>query len=227
LDPRSEFIADSASIVSSYEHLYATSIRAKSVVSPIALGSNGTDGGWAKENLVLFIGRSDRRKSLGLLVAMWRLVTKHVPNWKLVIATSVGDDKEAWLAASSLGKSNSVSLFENADEETKSRLLSKARLVVVPSLYESFGIVAAEAQSFGCSVLAHEVGGLVEVVDARHLVKSQDPLVWAFRVISELRLIESGRRNPNDSLASIESQGVLISNLINQANYGVEKVASN
>lgn len=59
-------------------------------------------------------------------------------------------------------------------------------LVVQPSLFESFGLVALEAQALGRAVIASRVGGLMDVVDDLHtglLVPPSNPEVLAEKVI--------------------------------------------
>lgn len=50
------------------------------------------------------------------------------------------------------------------DRARLERLFAAASLVLVPSRYEPFGLVAAEAQAVGAPILAADVGGLREVV---------------------------------------------------------------
>lgn len=68
-------------------------------------------------------------------------------------------------------------------------LLRGARLVVVPSYSETFGLVALEAAASGTPVLASSAGGLVEaVVPGQNgwLLQSWDPAVWASALTSAL-----------------------------------------
>lgn len=61
-----------------------------------------------------------------------------------------------------------------------------ADVVAVPSVAESFGLVAMEAQACGTPVLAHRAGGLTTVVEhgvTGKLVDSRDPHVWAEALI--------------------------------------------
>jgi glycogen(starch) synthase len=51
------------------------------------------------------------------------------------------------------------------DENRLRGLYAAADLVVVPSLYEPFGLVALEAMASGTPVLASDTGGLREIVD--------------------------------------------------------------
>lgn len=85
------------------------------------------------------------------------------------------------------------------------RLFARARMVLVPSLYEPFGLVALEAMRTGAPVLAAAVGGLLEVVGPRasggRLVASAAPDAWAAAVVDLLdrpRLAAAlGRRGPS------------------------------
>ena len=60
--------------------------------------------------------------------------------------------------------------------------MRKMDVLVIPSLSESFGLVAIEAMSVGLPVVARSVGGLASVVDdgvTGRLVSSGDPEVLA------------------------------------------------
>jgi D-inositol-3-phosphate glycosyltransferase len=62
-------------------------------------------------------------------------------------------------------------------------------MVVMPSHYESFGMVALEAMAMGTPVIASEVGGLAFLVrDGRNgfLVPSRDPEALAERIFTLL-----------------------------------------
>jgi len=66
---------------------------------------------------------------------------------------------------------------------------SAATLCVVPSYYESFGLVAMEALACGTPVIASEVGGLPTVVRDREnglLVPRHQPEVFAQRIAQAL-----------------------------------------
>lgn len=82
------------------------------------------------------------------------------------------------------------------DEATLSCLYSAADATLVPSIFESFGQVAAEAQICGCPVLAFDGTGAVDIVENRTtgiLVENGDFSDYA-------RNIERILSQPNDSL---------------------------
>lgn len=66
----------------------------------------------------------------------------------------------------------------------------QADVVAVPSRYETFGLVAAEAQACGVPVVAFNVGGLKEIVDPitkNHLIPEFDTNLFAAALASALQ----------------------------------------
>jgi D-inositol-3-phosphate glycosyltransferase len=62
------------------------------------------------------------------------------------------------------GLENIVALLGKRSQDTLAYYYSAAKVVVVPSHYESFGLVALEAMACGTPVVASEVGGLAYLV---------------------------------------------------------------
>jgi D-inositol-3-phosphate glycosyltransferase len=65
---------------------------------------------------------------------------------------------------SELGIGDLVTFLGAKDQDTLQNYYAAAEMVVVPSHYESFGMVALEAMACGTPVIASEVGGLAFVV---------------------------------------------------------------
>jgi glycosyltransferase involved in cell wall biosynthesis len=94
------------------------------------------------------------------------------------------------------------------DRQSLGRFYSDADMFVLPSLYEPFGIVLAEAMSYGLPIIATKVGGIPELVehqkngllvapgDANALAKAIDEL--ASDVKLRQRLGESGYERSNE-----------------------------
>jgi len=61
-----------------------------------------------------------------------------------------------------------VTLAGHIGDKVLGALYRAADLVVVPSRYEPFGMVALEAAACGAPILASRTGGLAEVVEASH-----------------------------------------------------------
>lgn len=74
-----------------------------------------------------------------------------------------------------LGLTDRIDFMGWISEEEKHRMLCECRMFVIPSVHEAYGMVAAEAMSYGKPVIASNTGGLPEVVgDAGMLIPPQD-----------------------------------------------------
>jgi glycogen(starch) synthase len=100
------------------------------------------------ETLLFFIGRLVTVKGIDKLVRALPLVLKDYPNVKLLIL-GIGDmEKEIRSIANELGIHDKVIIrAEFVSEEERIRHYAAADVVVLPSLYEPFGIVCTEALS--------------------------------------------------------------------------------
>ena len=104
-----------------------------------------------REAVVLFVGRRTASKRLDILYEAMRIVWEKFPDVVLQLAGSspgVGADPAIWIAADSR-----VKVINTPTEAEKDRLLGSARVVVSPSLTESFGITTLEAWAQGTPVV--------------------------------------------------------------------------
>ncbi|QPC46879.1 glycosyltransferase family 4 protein [Mangrovibacillus cuniculi] len=69
-------------------------------------------------------------------------------------------EKELTKLVNDLDLQNEIFFPGFVTEEERAVLLSHSKAVVIPSTYEPFGLVAVEAFSYGCPVIAANVGGL-------------------------------------------------------------------
>ncbi|MCI4361397.1 MAG: glycosyltransferase family 4 protein, partial [Thermoplasmata archaeon] len=115
----------------------------------------------------LFVGRLASNKGLVPLVEAFRTLAQHDPRAHLVI---VGDDggvrAQVEHAVARAGLPSRVHLVGFvADERLLASAFREARVFVLPSEYESFGLVLLEAMAQGTPVIASKVGGIPEFVD--------------------------------------------------------------
>lgn len=123
--------------------------------------------GLSGKKVVLFVGRLVPLKGVDILVE----ATARLPvtlNSQVVVVGGQGEgDRELrrlrWLAEE-LGLNGRVRFDRAVDHRLLVVYYSAADVCVIPSHYESFGLVAAEALACGTPVIASKVGGLPTII---------------------------------------------------------------
>lgn len=116
---------------------------------------------------VLYLGTLKPSKNIeGLIEAFASLNHKsQITNYKLVIA-----GKKGWMYESvfekvkNLGLENDVIFTDFVSEEDKPGLIAGAKVFVLPSFWEGFGLDVLNAMASGVPVVASNIGSLPEVV---------------------------------------------------------------
>ena len=115
---------------------------------------------------VLFIGRLEYgHKGLDLLLQAWSQACSRVEG-NLLIAGTGPDEDRLRAAVQEAGLSERVQLLGWLSGERKFTTISEARLVVVPSRHETFGLVAIDALASGTPVIAFDIPCLREILPA-------------------------------------------------------------
>ncbi len=142
------------------------------------------DDRWAG-GYVLFAGRLQPLKGPSLAICTMAEVPAEIrPH--LVIAGDVSADfagyaDELHKLVGSLGLDNDVTFIGPQTRDQLALMLRGARVVLVPSHSETFGLIALEAESSGTPVIAASAGGLREAVahlETGHLMDSRLPADW-------------------------------------------------
>lgn len=152
----------------------------------------------ATSRIVLYVGRIEPLKGIDTLLRAMALVTPDIPCWQddlmvIIIGGAPGAGVEKVSAEldrlkslrAELGIEELVTFQGALDQDTLVYYYSAADMVVMPSHYESFGMVALEAMACGTPVIASKVGGLAyNVQDGQtgYLVPGRDPEALADRV---------------------------------------------
>jgi len=135
---------------------------------------------------VLFVGRLEiRGKGLDLLLRAWASAAPRL-RAQLVIAGSGPDEAEVRALAHSLGIAHRVRFVGWLSGAAKFATMAAARLVVVSSREETFGLVAVEALAAGTPVVAFDIPCLRELVPSAvgELVPAYDVDVLADRLVA-------------------------------------------
>jgi glycosyltransferase involved in cell wall biosynthesis len=119
----------------------------------------------SKGRYVLFVGRLVAQKGVDVALRAFDTLLHLRPDIRFLI---VGDGDSSLLLlrlARRLGISRSVTFAGWRKGQELIDAYRDAELVLVPSLYEPFGIVALEAMACGKPVVASSTGGLAEIIE--------------------------------------------------------------
>jgi D-inositol-3-phosphate glycosyltransferase len=155
-----------------------------------------------EKRMLLFVGRIEPLKGIDtLLRAIACLRDKGVLNRQDICLSVIGGDATVSESQMShemvrlsklrreLGLKDIVTFLGKRDQATLPYYYSAADIVVVPSHYESFGMVALEAMACGTPVVASQVGGLAYLVqdgETGFHVPDQDPGALSDRLLAIL-----------------------------------------
>lgn len=156
-----------------------------------------------QRRMILFVGRVQPLKGIDILMRALAQVKRREPELVGQMCVSIigGDpnpDSEIELAEferlealrADLSIGDLVTFLGAKDQDTLVYYYAAAEMVVMPSHYESFGMVAIEAMACGTPVIASDVGGLTFSIEDGYngyLVPGSDPQALASKIILLLR----------------------------------------
>jgi D-inositol-3-phosphate glycosyltransferase len=210
MDIADQIIAATPAEYAQLHWLYGTSMSKVTIIPPgvdlerfspmpknIAKGITGIP---LDHKNILFAGRVEPLKGIDTLLRAMSLIHTRRPDMlESVCVAIIGGDPwaetpDAEMARlkemrTELGVENIVTFLGAKDQDMLPNYYAAAEMVVMPSHYESFGMVALEAMATGTPVIASEVGGLAFLVrdgENGFLVPSRDPEALAERIYTLL-----------------------------------------
>ncbi|MGB3714904.1 MAG: glycosyltransferase [Candidatus Promineifilaceae bacterium] len=177
---------------------------------------------------ILFAGRIEPLKGIDTLLCAMSLIQKHSPEAIENVSVAIvggdpwSDDPSDEMARlqdmrNKLGVTDIVTFLGAKDQDDLPNYYAAAEMVVMPSHYESFGLVALEAMAMGIPVIASEVGGLAFLVrdgENGFLVPSRDPEALAERIYTLLMDDECRQRLGANALE--HAQGYAWPNIVDR-----------
>lgn len=161
------------------------------------------------DRMILFVGRIEPLKGIETLIRAIALLFKDrvisgCPHYLAIVGgdpnvtPEMENTEMARLKAlcHELGVDNLVLFLGKRAQDTLPYYYSAAEVVVMPSHYESFGMVALEAMACGTPVIASQVGGLAFLVQdgvTGYFIPDDDPQALAEKLA--LLVCNSGLRN--------------------------------
>lgn len=180
-------VADAVLVCSHYMRDHVADVFGLDVTRPI-VAPNGIDPGDLQplpdlelvrgalaapgERLILLVGRLVYEK--GFQDALEALagpdgVLARMPGTRFVIAGAGSHEFQLKELARELGVADHGTFMGWIDDGVLHSLYRVADVIVVPSRYEPFGLVALEAMASGCPCIVADTGGLREVVPHEHV----------------------------------------------------------
>ena len=136
----------------------------------------------------LFVGRLEPLKGVDILIRAVALADLEPPLHGLIVGGDAADVTERarlQAIARDMGAADRIHFIDAVDRDTLAGYYRAADVCVVPSYYESFGLVAVEALACGTPVIATRVGGLQYTVrdgQTGHLISWRCPEPFAERL---------------------------------------------
>lgn len=118
-----------------------------------------------EESYILFSGRLDKQKGVEYLIRAFFYIKEKFPDISLKIAGDGSYLSYLMRLTTNLLISDKVQFLGFKNENELAGLYQKAMVVVVPSVYEPFGMVALEAMACARPVVASRQGGLKELIN--------------------------------------------------------------
>jgi glycosyltransferase involved in cell wall biosynthesis len=175
----------------------------ETVRSQYGIGSHG--------KLVLFVGRLVPQKGVEHLIRAVPLILERHNGARFIIAGDGWSKSHLENLAASSGCGDKIKFLGFIRDSELAELTMSADALVVPSIYEPFGIVALEGMAAGAPVVAANVGGLADIVEHDRtgvLVYAKNPesLAWGVnKVLSDIGYSEWLVRNAKKKVDDVYS----------------------
>lgn len=160
------------------------SVKQKSSVLPHGIATcDDVDCQASPNGPLVFAGRFCHSKGIDVFIETARELLRRNGKLRFAIAGGHGDEPEtAALRAFASQFPENCRIYGWVPRAALDNLFARASLVLIPSRYEPFGMVALEALRMGAPVLAASTGGLAEIVSAQSgatLISGYNPVEWA------------------------------------------------
>ena len=139
---------------------------------------------------VVYVGRLDHRKGIEFLIRSLPLVRERIPEVRLIVGGKGAYLEKMKALVEQLGLQQNVAFLGFVPDGELNELYNKGQCVVVPSVFEGFGITVIEALAAGTRVVGSDVDGIREILasgEYGRLAPYGDRRALAEAVIAELQ----------------------------------------
>ncbi len=123
------------------------------------------------QNIALYVGRLQRQKGIIDALHGFRKLLDACPEAQLVVIGPTHRSIEPGLIArttDALALNDNIQLLGGLPQEEVISWYKRARLLLYPTYYETFGLVALEAMACGLPVVGYRAGAVPEIVQDKH-----------------------------------------------------------
>jgi glycosyltransferase involved in cell wall biosynthesis len=164
----------------------------KTVVITCAVDSKNFYFSNQKKNLnsILYVGRIDKRKGIEFLIRSMPNVVEQIPDVRLLVGGKGSYLEKMKSLVSRLDLERNVTFLGFIPDDRLNSLYNQAQCVVVPSIFEGFGMTVIEALAAGTRVVGTDVDGIRSTLtsgDYGPLVPYDDCCALAEAIIAELK----------------------------------------
>lgn len=160
-----------------------------------------------KHKIILAVGRIEPLKGFDILMYALKIMNEkyktHQPTCLWIVGGDTSQKKSEWSEElrkleqlrHTLGVSTTVHIVSQKPQQMLPNFYNAADVVVMPSHYESFGMVALEAMACGTPVITTNVTGVSRLIGQKHpkmVISANDPLLLADRI--EHLIVQSKHR---------------------------------
>ena len=168
--------------------------------------------GLPDKETVMYAGRVEPIKGLDILLDSFKILNETRDVHLVVVGGSLSGDRELDALrqrSKQLGILEKITFAGSVNQSELGRYYSAADVFVLPSHYESFGLVALEAMACGTPVVASRVGGIPSFVDdgeTGYLITWRSAEPFADRI--EMLLENSDLRNFMSESARVKANSM-------------------
>lgn len=139
---------------------------------------------------LLYVGRIDKRKGIEFLIRSMPLVREQIPDVQLLIGGRGNYLQKMKTLVDRLHLERNVTFLGFVPDDQLNELYNGAQCVVVPSIFEGFGITVIEALAAGTRVVGTDVDGIREILQSGEygrLVPYGNHRALANAIVAELK----------------------------------------
>lgn len=162
--------------------------ESKITVLPMGINIPKSQTRYRKEKIrtLLFVARLTKAKGIEDALEVCRLAKQHYPG---IVLWVVGQSTEAYNSQihtiiRDKGLQQHVRMYGYVSQNKKYELMSKAHLIILPSVKEGWGLTVPESGYVGTPAIGYDVAGLADVIKDGHtgILTAPNPVAMAHAV---------------------------------------------